>query len=209
MKKSKYISNEKLLKDTHLHEEKPDTELRRLALLGCETVEEFFYLWYEEGIFDQAKVPIAALYYRYCEEHQLWNCSTKKVSLRRFTQTIQSLVHKYSLRLSDTRTVVSTVTPRMCNIRELCYGYDFTELAQFSSGRDMLKRKCKCVVNDNPTAFFYHYLSNHSEDQLDQLMNELTVCENLPMHDAIYLMSQREIRELYNLHKDQLSENLT
>ena len=208
MKKIKYESNEKILKDTPLHEEKSDTELRRLALLGCETVEEFFYLWYEEGIFDQAKVPIAALYYQYCEELRLGNCSTKQVSLRRFTQTIQSLVHKYSLRLSDTRTTVSTVKPRMCNLRELCYGYDFTELAQFSRGRDMLKRKCKCVVNDNPTAFFYHYLANHSEDQLDQLMNELAVCEDFPIHDTIYLMSQREIEELYNLYKDQLSEHL-
>lgn len=208
MKKSKYTSNEKLLKDTHLHEERSDTELRRLALLGCETVEEFFYLWYEEGIFDQANVPIAALYYQYCEDLQFANCSTKIVSLRNFTQTIQSLVHKYSLRVSDTRTVVSMVKPRMCNIRELLRSYDVKELEQFSSGRDTLKRKCKCVVNDNPTAFFYHYLSNHSEDQLDQLMNELAVCEDLPIHDAIYLMSQQEIKELYDLHKDQLSEHL-
>jgi hypothetical protein len=208
MKKIKYENNKKILKDTPLHEERFDTELHKPLILVCETVEEFFYQWYEEGIFDQAKVPIAALYYQYCEELQLSNCAAKIVSLRRFTQTIQSLVHKYSLRVSDTRTVVSTVKPRMCNLRELFYGHDFTELAQCSSGRDTLKRKCKCVVNDNPTAFFYHYLSNHSKDQLDQLMDEIAACKGLPTY-VIYLMSQREIEELYNLYKDQLSENLT
>ena len=81
-----------------------------------QSVEDFFKLCYEDGLFNQEKVPIAALYYKYCKDLKLRRES--EVSLRRFTQTLQSIVQEYPLHVSKKRSVVSTTKLRVCNLRE-------------------------------------------------------------------------------------------
>lgn len=198
------FSNEQaILREVTLYKQKFDKELLDAVVTKCETVEEFFNQCYKDGLFEQAKVPIAALYYKYCKDRQIGNRSAKVVSPRSFTQTVQMLVKNYNLKASDTRSVVSTIKSRMCNLRELFYGCDTTQFSQFSDEYKVLKQKSLCVVNDNPTAFFYKYTLRHADAELVQLMNELAIREDTDI-ESIYAMSQRDIEELYNRHKDDL-----
>ena len=143
------------------------------------------------------------MYYKYCKDRQIGNRSAKVVSPRSFTQTVQMLVKDYDLKSSDTRSLVSTHTMSRCNLRELFYGHSLDSFLPLSEEERVLGQKCYSIVNDNPTAFFYQYLKNHSEDELVQVMNELAVRENMKI-ERIYAMSQRDIEELYNHHKDDL-----
>lgn len=191
-----FSSEQDVLEAVSFYKQKFDKELRDAVSVKCETVESFFNQWYKDGLFTQAKVPIAALYYRYCKDRLLTNSSVKVVSLRNFTKTIQSIAESYSLKVSDERSVVSTTKLRMCNLRELFYGCDLTQYSQFSDEYKVLKQKCYSVVNENPTSFFYKYTLNHNDVELVQLMNELAIYEDTTIEN-VYAMSQREIEDLY------------
>ena len=198
-----FADEDEILEDVANYRQNFNDELVNTLVASSETVEEFFNQCYNDGLFDQAKVPIAALYYKYCKDRQLANHSAKAVSLRRFTQTIQLLVKKYSLQVSDTRSLVSTTKMRSCNLRELFYGNALDSFSQSSEEQKVLIQKCLYVVNENPTAFFYKYTLDHSDVELVQLMNELAICEDMKV-ESVYAMSQRDIEEIYDRHKDTL-----
>ena len=198
-----FANEDEILDEVVRYKSKFNNDLVKSLVSSSETVEEFFAQCYKDGLFDQAKVPIAALYYRYCKDRRLVNHSAKVVSPRSFTQTIQLLVKDYDLTSSDTRSVVSTTKLQMCNLRELFYGNALDSFLPTSDEKAVLQQKCYSVVNESATAFFYQYLENHSENELIQLMNELAICENATI-ESIYAMSQREIEELYIRHKDAL-----
>lgn len=196
-----FADEDEILDEVATYRQNFNDELVNTLVASSETVEEFFAQCYNDGLFDQAKVPIAALYYKYCKDHQLANRSAKAVSLRRFTQTIQLLIKKYSpLKLSDTRSRVSKTKMNLCNLREFFYGNALDSFPKMSDEQRVLEQKCLYIINENPTAFFYKYASAHSDVELVQLMNELAICEDMTI-DSIYAMSQREIEELYNCHK--------
>jgi hypothetical protein len=198
------FANEKEIRaEVNCYKSKFNQELIKSLVSSSETVEEFFKQCYKDGLFDQSKVPIAALYYKYCKDRQIGNRSAKVVSPRSFTQTVQMLVKDYDLKSSDTRSLVSTHDMSRCNLRELFYGHSLDSFLPLSEEERVLGQKCYSIVNDNPTAFFYQYLKNHSENELVQVMNELAVRENMKI-ERIYAMSQRDIEELYNHHKDDL-----
>lgn len=170
-----------------------------------QSVDEFFDRCYNNGFFRQEKVPIALLYYKYCKDLKLRHESA--VSLRSFTQILQSIVQEYPLHVSKKRSVVSTVKLRSCNIREFFDGKGINSFLKDSDEQQVLQQKSLSIVNPIPTAFLYYYSSNHTDSQLDQLMHELARCEDVSV-DTIYAMSQLDIEKLYNHHRNQLSEHL-
>lgn len=172
-----------------------------------QSVENFFQSCYEDGLFDQEKVPIAVLYYAYCKDCGVRRNDESAVSLRSFTQTLQSIIQEYPLRLSKKRSVVSTIKLRSCNLREFFDGKDLYSFSKENDEWNVLKQKTTSIINPNPTSFLYRYSLNHTDKQLTQLMIELANKENCDVQQ-IYAMSQQELERLYNRHKDQLSEHL-
>ena len=170
-----------------------------------QSVEDFFKTCYEDRLFDQERVPIALLYYKY--HNDLKSRRASAVSPRRFTQILQSIVQEYPLHVSKKRSVVSTTKLRVCNLREFFDGKDLHSFWKESDEHQALQQKSLSIVNPNPTAFLYCYSLNHTDTQLTQLMIELASKENCDVQQ-IYAMSQQELEQLYNRHKDQLSEHL-
>lgn len=172
-----------------------------------QSVEDFFKLCYEDGLFEQERVPIALLYYKYCKDLKLSRNRASAVSPRRFTQILQSIVQAYPLHVSKKRSVVSTTKLRVCNLREFFDGKDLHSFWKESDEHQALQQKSLSIVNPNPVSFLYRYSLNHTDKQLTQLMIELASKENCDVQQ-IYAISQQELEQLYNRHKDQLSEHL-
>ena len=148
------------------------------------------------GMFTQAKVYLAPLYYKYSSTIVPTYGASHVVTSRKFTDFTREYLQKLGFSHTSTKGQAKFAKLSECNVRECFNGKPYSEILTNSDAEIAYSRHSMILVNSNPTSVLYKL--SHMFTTSEELISAISeiIAEKRISQKEFYAMSQADMETL-------------